>query len=423
MKKIIPIFLSKTKSKRKKEEGSLPIRSAFIIGMISFLSLVDLFGPQAVAPALTRSFAVSPAVMGFAINASTIGMVVAGFLIALISRSLDRRRLIWMSLFFLTLPTLSLAFAETIELFIALRVIQGLLMAMAFTLTMAYLAENCTAMQAGGAMAAYITGNVLSNFLGRLMSATIADNLGVDAVFYMLAALNVCGAVLAIQHIGLSDKNVKTPEIPEEERPPLFCAKEADRVCEAWYNHFSNPRLLTSFAIGFIILFVFIGAYTYVNYVLAGDGFGLDSAALGLVYFVFIPSVFTTPIAGKIAANVGVRRTFWLASIISILGLIALLFQYLPIVLCGLAILAVGLFFAQATLSGFVGQATKFERTAASGLYLSFYYFGGLAGAIVLGQIFERFGWGPSVWFMVGLLGLSAILGAGLRISDENKKS
>jgi hypothetical protein len=35
-------------------------------------------------------------------------------------------------------------------------------MASAFTLTLAYLGEECSAMDAGGAFAAYITGNVAS---------------------------------------------------------------------------------------------------------------------------------------------------------------------------------------------------------------------------------------------------------------------
>ena len=44
-------------------------------------------------------------------------------------------------------------------------------MASAFALTLAYLGEQCSSMDAGGAFAAYITGNVASNLIGRLVSA------------------------------------------------------------------------------------------------------------------------------------------------------------------------------------------------------------------------------------------------------------
>jgi MFS family permease len=55
--------------------------------------------------------------------------------------------------------------------------------------------------------------------------------------------------------------------------------------------------------------------------------------------------------------------------------------------------IGVGTFFAQATATGFVGRAASSDRGSASGLYLAFYFFGGLMGAAVLGQLFDRFGW------------------------------
>ena len=47
---------------------------AFTIGLTAFLTVVDLFATQAILPALTAAYGVTPAAMGFAVNASTIGM-------------------------------------------------------------------------------------------------------------------------------------------------------------------------------------------------------------------------------------------------------------------------------------------------------------------------------------------------------------
>lgn len=398
----------------KPDGGSFPIKDSVIIGLISFLSLVDLFGPQAIAPALTAAYNVSKSTMGFAINASTIGMAIAGFAVALTAKALDKRMGIWLCLLLLVIPTLSLAYVTNINAFIGLRVLQGILMAVAFTLTMAYIAENCSPSKAVGAMAAYITGNVLSNLAGRFISANVAEAFGANSIFYLLAALNLAGAILAMAYIGRSDKAVQA-ETKLDDRPDLFCAEEAARVCGVWYQHLCNPRLVTSFIIGFIIMFIFIGAYTYVNYVLYDAPYQLDTATLGLVYFVFLPSVFTTPIAGKVASKIGVRETYWMSTIIAVIGLYALISGELIVVLIGLALLAMGLFFAQAVITGFVGRAATQERAAASGLYLSSYYFGGLIGSIVVGRFYESFGWVLSVWFMIGTLVLSSVLALMLR--------
>src|SRR5262244_1909110 len=172
------------------------IRRTLVIGLIAFLTVVDLFATQAILPSLAQFYQVTPAAMSLAVNASTMGMAIAGLSVAFFSQRIDRRIGILISLCVLAVPTALLAVAPDLTTFAILRVIQGLCMASAFTLTLAYLGEQCSAMDAGGAFAAYITGNVASNLIGRLISAGVADHFGLAANFYFFAALNLAGAVL-----------------------------------------------------------------------------------------------------------------------------------------------------------------------------------------------------------------------------------
>ncbi len=367
------------------ERGDL--KRAFVIGLISFLTLVDLFAAQAILPTLAGRYSVSPGAMGSAVNASTFGMAFAGLCVALINKKLNRRAGVWISLALLSLPTLLLAHSTDLTSFALLRVAQGVLMATAFTLTMAYLAEECTATQAAGAMAAYITGNVASNFIGRLLAASVVDAAGLAINFYVFAALNLVGAILAF--ISFTDAKPRTtmgiaPATLREMR-------------ESWVSHLGNPPLAACFAIGFLILFAFIGIFTYVNFMLAASPFALSAATLGLVYFVFLPSMITTPFAGVVATSFGVRPIYWLALGISAAGLALLTIGVLWIVAVGLALIAIGLFFAQAVATAYVGRAALGDRTSASGLYLGSYYLGGLAGSIVNGVLFNRLGWSAVV--------------------------
>ena len=81
--------------------------------------------------------------------------------------------------------------------FAALRVNPGRLYGDGFTLTLTYLAERCTITAVGGAMAAYITGNVASNLVGRLLGTGIADVWGLSVSFWAFAGLNLVGALIA----------------------------------------------------------------------------------------------------------------------------------------------------------------------------------------------------------------------------------
>ena len=134
--------------------------------------------------------------MGLAVNASTMGMAVAGLVVGFLSPHIDRRLGILLSLILLAISTTLLAVAPDLTTFTILRILQGLCMASAFALTLAYLGEQCSSMDAGGAFAAYITGNVASNLIGRLVSAALVDQFGLASNFYFFALLNLAGAVL-----------------------------------------------------------------------------------------------------------------------------------------------------------------------------------------------------------------------------------
>lgn len=116
-----------------------------LIGLTAFLRLVDLFATQAIVLSLVQHYRVTPAAMGFAVNASTIGMAIAGLVVAYFSRHIDRRIGIFASLALLAVPTALLASAPDLATFTALRIAQGLCMSAAFTLMLAYLAEHCSA--------------------------------------------------------------------------------------------------------------------------------------------------------------------------------------------------------------------------------------------------------------------------------------
>jgi predicted MFS family arabinose efflux permease len=381
--------------------GAASLRSA-VIALLAFLTLVELFAAQAILPALTTAYAVTPAAMGFAVNASTMGMAVGALAVAFLDRRIDRRRGVLLSLLALAVPTTLLASAPDLTTFTALRIAQGLCMSTAFALTLGYLGERCSAADAAAASAAYITGNVASNLVGRLMAAAVADHLGLAATFYLLAALNVAGAILAFCWLA------HTPKME-----PAASGGDISQF-SVIFSHMRNPRLRAGFGIGFAILFAFIGTFTYVNFVLVDAPLSLGRMQLGFVYLVFLPSIITTPLAGRFAAHFGTVGTVRGSLLLAGAGLPLMLLPSIPSVIAGLALVGVGTFFAQATATGFVSRTTA----SASGIYLAFYFLGGLIGSAVLGQIFDRFGWAACVAGIAISLSAAAVLAGYLRTSS-----
>ena len=367
------------------------------IALMAFLTLVDLFATQAILPSLAAHYKVGAAAMGLAVNASTFGMAAGALVMALLGARIDRRLGVSIALALLAVPTLLLAHAPDLATFSALRIVQGLAMSAAFALALSYLSEHCSKAAAAGAFAAYITGNVASNLFGRLFSAAVADHFGLAANFQVFAALNLAGAALAWFAL----------------RPSMAMpmpAVHAASSLAALGDHLRQPALRASFAIGFLLLFAFIGTFTYINFVLRAPPIALAPMSLGLVYFVFAPAMVTTPLAGRGVARFGAARSFRMALALAGIGLPLLVLPHLAAVIVGLALVGVGTFYAQATATGFVGRSATHDPGAASGLYLASYFSGGLVGAAVVGSVFERFGW-PAAVVVIGVaLALAATL-------------
>ena len=377
----------------------LSFQRSMLIAVIGFLTLVDLFATQAILPSLAETYQVTPSKIGLAANASTIGMAISGLLVGVVSGAVERKRAIALSLALLSVPTALLAFAPSLTVFALLRVIQGLFMAAAFTLTLTHLAERCE-FRTANALAAYVTGVVASNLVGRLTAAFVASLVGAEQSFLFFAILNLAGAALV--SVALH-RNAPEP------------MERIGRFWQPWADHLSDPALRRTFAIGFLILFGFIGVFTYVGFVLMRPPLSLSATALGLVFLVFLPSMITTPMAGSATRRFGPGPTCAASLALALAGLLALLVPTLGAMIAGLTLVGIGTFFAQAVATGHVGRIARGDKAAASGLYLSAYYCGGLAGAAAVGLLFDEFGWSAAVGGVFVALLLAALLGLGLR--------
>jgi predicted MFS family arabinose efflux permease len=223
------------------------------------------------------------------------------------------------------------------------------------------------------------------------------------ANFYVFALLNLAGAALVFVSLTQTTPLTAMPAVKRS-------------IFESWSSHLRNGPLLAGFGIGFFILFAFIGTFTYVNFELTRPPLMLSPMALGLVYLVFLPAMFTTPMAGRVRQRFGTRPTLWGAVAAAGAGLPMLLVPYLPVVLLGLALIGAGTFFAQAVTTAFISRAATTDRGAASGIYLACYYLGGLAGSALLGQVFDHLGWTACVLGVGTALALIAVLTVRLKL-------
>ncbi len=382
------------------------LNRSVMIALIAFLSLIDLFGSQALLPTLMVHYDVSASSMGFAVNASAIGMAVASLVVAVFARRIDRKRGIWLCLVLLSLPTFLLAQLPDLGTFTLLRILQGVAMAGAFTLTLTYLSEQCRITAVAGAMAAYITGNVASNLFGRLLASGLANDFGLAESFYGFGILNLVGAAVAFFYIGSSSGKT-------------YQASEGGMsVYAAWMDHLTNRHLVPVFGIGFLLLFVFVATFTYANFILSAAPFSLSQTEIGLVYFIFVPAIITTPLAASAFRKYGSRASFQFGIVVSMAGLGLTLTTNLALFMLGLTLIGAGLFFAQSIATSYIGRTATHDQASANGLYLACYYFGGISGAWLMGLLFESTNWATTVYVLLAFTASAGLLSLWMARAD-----
>ncbi len=346
-------------------------------GMGTFL---NLYTPQAILPQLADAFAVTPAAMGLAVTVSLLAIAGVAPLAGAVSDVLGRKRLIVGAAVAVIAPTLLVATARSFAALLLWRFAQGLLLPFIFTVTVAYIGDECSGAEAIRAAGMYASGSVAGGFAGRFIAGVAADLGG-----WRLGFAAVAGAT------ALAAAVVATMLPPERNFRPVRGGVRA--TLRGWGEHARNPQLWGCCAVGAGMLFSVVATFTFVNLRLAAPPFLLSPAALGSVFAVYLVGVVTTPLATRVAVDFGRVRTALLAVAVAATGEALTLPVFLPTVVLGLMAVCGGLFVMQALALGYIGVAVKQARSSAVGLYVAVYYVGGALGAVLPVPLWHAAGW------------------------------
>jgi len=172
---------------------------------------------------------------------------------------------------------------------------------------------------------------------------------------------------------------------------------------------------------GFTILFSLVGTFTYANFHLARAPFNLTPFALGSIFFVYLIGCIVTPLAGRLLDRYVFRRMAVLSVGATLIGLALTLASSLPVVIVGLTVFSSGIFVSQSSATVLTGKVADGARSAAAGLYVTFYYVGGSIGTMVAAWFWVKGGWPACVGLFaavsLGTLGF-AFLG-GRSVADD----
>jgi predicted MFS family arabinose efflux permease len=275
---------------------------------------------------------------------------------------------------------------------VAWRFLQGVAVPGIYAVAVAFLAAEWPAHRLGRAMAALLTGNVLGGFSGRFLSGIFADHLGGWRVSFVLLGVLLAAAAVTAVRLLPPDGSAR----PGARVVPLERVRLGDVAGE--------PRLLATYAVGFMVLFTQVATFTYVTFHLSAPPFSLGTAALSYLFTVYLIGAAVTPFAGRWIDAVGSRQAISVVLAAAMVGAALTLAPSLPLVVAGLTLVSTAVFISQAASTTYLRVAAPPRaRSTASGIYVSLYYVGGSMGGLVPALAWRAGGWPACVALVAGV--------------------
>ncbi len=249
--------------------------------------------------------------------------------------------------------------------FLLWRFAEGMLILLLFASSVAYIGERRSGAAVIELTSLYVAGSFLAGLLTEEWDWRVA--------FRILAGLILLVAV-AIRALLPANSG---RHAPAPGKRPLV-SRELFRA-----------PLLSSYAVGFCVLFSQVAMFTYIGIHLSRPPYSLDTARLGSIYAVFLLALLVIPASGRLARARPHRQPLLGASLLGVCGSLLTLAPGLPTILVGLALSATGVFLAHAFTANNAGTG----KAGAVGLYLTCYYAGGSLGAVLPAPFWDRWGW------------------------------
>ena len=322
---------------------------------------------QPVIPILAQDFNLTPTQASLSMSFGTIGMAFSMLLIASISKHLERKKVMVIALGISSILILLMSITEEFALILALRFVQGILLA------------------------------GFPSLVGRILISTLTDvaswrmGLMIAGILYLLSAI--------MMWIFL---------------PPSLNKKiEHGKIKIQWKDFLSllqNKKIIMIYLIAFCVMGCFVCTYNFISYVLMAEPYNLSQTIIGFIFVLYLVGSVSSAVMGTLSDHYGHGIIIVISVIIQLVGILLTLFMPLIVKIIGLAIFTYGFFGVHSNACAWAPQSCQNDKAQVSAMYMLFYYIGASTFGTIGGTFLSNYGWNGIVVFETVILTIGLIL-------------
>jgi len=350
-----------------------------ILVYIITVSLSVMYATQPLQPLLAKIFHVD-VVQASAFTAVILfSLAIAPIIYGYILESFSARRMLKIATIILFTTNIFLGLSNSYEIFLGVRIAEGLVIPAILTSVMSILA-NMDKKNIKFNMSIYVAATVFGGIIGRVASGIVASNFGWRVVFFSLS-FQLLIALYFVHKITYTGE------------AKLVRANLSDVVLIL-----KDKRFLTVYLLMFTIFFVFGGLLNILPFRVKELNPSSSEAQIGLMYLGYSTGIVVSLFSRKIVHFFKTEmRTIIAATVFYNFIIVFFMTKNITIVFLLLFFFCVGMFTIHSISSGLANSMRENKKSITSGMYLTFYYIGGSMGSIFPAMIYQQFGWNTTI--------------------------
>lgn len=378
------------------------LKDIFFVVYTAVLTFSVLYSPQPLLPVLMKEFGVDKSNAALITTVTMLPLSLSPIIYGFILEKLTARRVMFFAISILVVLEISIYFINEFYLLIFVRLLQGFLIPGVLTSLMTFVSMASEKTLIQRVMSYYIAATILGGFLGRFISGLISKLFGWRYGFLIL------GFSLAISFVLLffiSDYKIQVKE--------RITLKNAMNVIK------THPFLNIYITI-FCTFFVFAAMLNFIPFRLKEISDNVSEFIIGLSYSGYVMGIIVSLFSMLLIKFFkSEKKVILYGLMIYLISIPIFSVKSISFIFFAMFVFCTGMFTVHSIASGFLNKLAISNKGIVNGLYVSFYYTGGVLGTFLPGYLYKSSGWNA---FLI-LLSALILIGVGSAVQIRQPHS
>lgn len=378
------------------------LKDIFFVVYTAVLTFSVLYSPQPLLPVLMKEFGVDKSNAALITTVTMLPLSLSPIIYGFILEKLTARRVMFFAISILVVLEISIYFINEFYLLIFVRLLQGFLIPGVLTSLMTFVSMASEKSLIQRVMSYYIAATILGGFLGRFISGLISKLFGWRYGFLIL------GFSLAISFVLLffiSDYKIQVKE--------RITLKNAMNVIK------THPFLNIYITI-FCTFFVFAAMLNFIPFRLKEISDNVSEFIIGLSYSGYVMGIIVSLFSMLLIKFFkSEKKVILYGLMIYLISIPIFSVKSISFIFFAMFVFCTGMFTVHSIASGFLNKLAISNKGIVNGLYVSFYYTGGVLGTFLPGYLYKSSGWNA---FLI-LLSALILIGVGSAVQIRQPHS